>query len=88
MVLQDTWLFHGTIRDNIAYGREGATFDEIVKAAKAAQAHHFIKTLPEGYDTMINEDASNISEGQKQLLTIARVILVDPAIGILFLIRL
>ena len=83
MVLQDTWLFHGTIRDNIAYGREGATFDEIVKAAKAAQAHHFIKTLPEGYDTMINEDASNISEGQKQLLTIARVILADPAILIL-----
>lgn len=83
MVLQDTWLFHGTIRDNIAYGREGATFDEIVKAAKAAQAHHFIKTLPEGYDTMINEDASNISEGQKQLLTIARVILADPRILIL-----
>ncbi|HHX27104.1 MAG TPA: ABC transporter ATP-binding protein [Firmicutes bacterium] len=83
MVLQDTWLFHGTIRDNIAYGREGATFDEVVKAAKAAQAHHFIKTLPEGYDTMINEDASNISEGQKQLLTIARVILADPAILIL-----
>ena len=83
MVLQDTWLFHGTIRDNIAYGREGATFNEVVKAAKAAQAHHFIKTLPEGYDTMINEDASNISEGQKQLLTIARVILADPAILIL-----
>jgi len=83
MVLQDTWLFHGTIRDNIAYGREGATLDEIVKAAKAAQAHHFIKTLPEGYDTMINEDASNISEGQKQLLTIARVILADPMILIL-----
>ena len=64
MVLQDTWLFHGTIRDNIAYGREGATLDEIVMAAKAAQADHFIKTLPEGYDTMLNEDASNISQGQ------------------------
>ena len=83
MVLQDTWLFHGTIRDNIAYGREGATLDEIVMAAKAAQADHFIKTLPEGYDTMLNEDASNISQGQKQLLTIARVILADPAILIL-----
>jgi ATP-binding cassette subfamily B multidrug efflux pump len=83
MVLQDTWLFHGTIRDNIAYGREGATFDEIVKAAKAAQAHHFIKTLPNGYETMINEDASNISEGQKQLLTISRVILANPQILIL-----
>lgn len=83
MVLQDTWLFNGTIRDNIAYGREGATFDEIVEAAKAAQAHHFIMTLPEGYETVIDEDASNISEGQKQLLTIARVILADPAILIL-----
>jgi ATP-binding cassette subfamily B multidrug efflux pump len=83
MVLQDTWLFYGTMRDNIAYGREGATRDEIVKAAKAAQAHHFIETLPEGYDTMLNEDASNISEGQKQLLTIARVILADPAVLIL-----
>ena len=83
MVLQDTWLFHGTIRDNVAYGREGATLDEIVMAAKAAQADHFIKTLPEGYDTMLNEDASNISQGQKQLLTIARVILADPAILIL-----
>ena len=83
MVLQDTWLFHGTIKDNIAYGREGATLDEIVMAAKAAQADHFIKTLPEGYDTMLNEDASNISQGQKQLLTIARVILADPAILIL-----
>ncbi|MDW7674346.1 MAG: ABC transporter ATP-binding protein [Bacillota bacterium] len=83
MVLQDTWLFNGTIRDNIAYGREGATEEEIVKAAKAANADHFIRTLPEGYDTILNEEASNISQGQKQLLTIARAILADPAIMIL-----
>ncbi|NTV90292.1 MAG: ABC transporter ATP-binding protein [Clostridiales bacterium] len=83
MVLQDTWLFNGTIRDNIAYGREGATEDEIVRAAKAAHADHFIRTLPEGYNTILNEDASNISQGQKQLLTIARAILSDPAILIL-----
>ncbi|AUW93955.1 ABC transporter [Sulfobacillus thermotolerans] len=83
MVLQDTWLFNGTIRDNIGYGREGATDAEIVEAAKAAQADHFIRTLPEGYDTVLNEEASNISQGQKQLLTIARAILADPAILIL-----
>jgi ATP-binding cassette subfamily B protein len=83
MVLQDTWLFNGTIRDNIAYGREGATEEEIVQAAKAAHADHFIRTLPEGYDTVLNEEASNISQGQKQLLTIARAILADPAILIL-----
>jgi ATP-binding cassette subfamily B protein len=83
MVLQDTWLFNGTIRDNIAYGREGASKDEIVRAAKAAHADHFIRTLPEGYDTVLNEEASNISQGQKQLLTIARAILADPAILIL-----
>ncbi|MFM1651061.1 ABC transporter ATP-binding protein [Brevibacillus sp. B_LB10_24] len=83
MVLQDTWLFNGTIRDNIAYGREGATEEEVVQAAKAAHADHFIRTLPDGYDTVLNEEASNISQGQKQLLTIARAILADPAILIL-----
>lgn len=83
MVLQDTWLFNGTIRDNIAYGRLGATDEEVVEAAKAAYADHFIRTLPEGYDTVLNEEAANISQGQKQLLTIARAILADPAILIL-----
>ena len=83
MVLQDTWLFNGTIRENIAYGREGATNDEILQAAKAAHADHFIRTLPDGYDTILNEEVSNISQGQKQLLTIARAILADPAILIL-----
>ncbi|OPY57404.1 MAG: putative ABC transporter ATP-binding protein [Pelotomaculum sp. PtaU1.Bin035] len=83
MVLQDTWLFNGTIWDNIAYGREGATEEEIINAAKAANADHFIKTLPDGYGTILNEEASNISQGQKQLLTIARAILADPAILIL-----
>ncbi|PYE50848.1 ABC transporter ATP-binding protein [Paenibacillus barcinonensis] len=83
MVLQDTWLFNGTIRDNIAYGREGATEEEVVKAAVAAHADHFIRTLPDGYDTILNEEASNISQGQKQLLTIARAILANPSIMIL-----
>ncbi|WP_458120969.1 ABC transporter ATP-binding protein [Paenibacillus sp. Z6-24] len=83
MVLQDTWLFGGTIRDNIAYGREHATEAEIVQAAEAARADHFIRTLPEGYDTVLNEEASNISQGQKQLLTIARAILANPSILIL-----
>ncbi|MBM6385460.1 MAG: ABC transporter ATP-binding protein [Paenibacillus sp.] len=83
MVLQDTWLFNGTIRDNIAYGREGATEVEVVKAADAAHADHFIRTLPDGYDTVLNEEASNISQGQKQLLTIARAILANPSILIL-----
>lgn len=83
MVLQDTWLFNGTIRDNIAYGREGATDEEVVRAAKMAYADHFIRTLPGGYNTVLNEEASNISQGQKQLLTIARAILADPAILIL-----
>lgn len=83
MVMQDTWLFHGTIRENIAYGRDGATDDEIVAAAKAAYADHFIRTLPDGYDTVLNEEASNLSQGQKQLLTIARALLADPAILIL-----
>ncbi|MEO5953073.1 MAG: ABC transporter ATP-binding protein [Chloroflexia bacterium] len=83
MVLQDTWLFNGTIRDNIAYGRPGATEEEIVNAAKTAHADHFIRTLPDGYDTILNEEASNISQGQKQLLAIARAVLADPAILIL-----
>jgi ATP-binding cassette subfamily B protein len=83
MVLQDTWLFNGTIRDNIAYGRQDATEEEIVCAAQTAHADHFIRTLPDGYDTVLNEEASNISQGQKQLLTIARAVLADPAILIL-----
>lgn len=83
MVLQDTWLFNGTIMENIAYGREGATEEEVIQASRAAHAHHFIKTLPDGYNTLLNEEASNISQGQKQLLTIARAILADPAILIL-----
>lgn len=83
MVLQDTWLFSGTIRDNIAYGREGASETEVVQAAKAAQADHFIRTLPDNYGTVINEEATNLSQGQKQLLTIARAFLADPAILIL-----
>src|SRR5260221_5386283 len=83
MVLQDTWLFSGTIRENIAYGREDASDEAIVNAAKAAQADHFIRTLPDNYQTPINEEASNLSQGQKQLLTIARAVLADPAILIL-----
>lgn len=83
MVLQDTWLFNGTIRDNLAYGKTGATEEEIVEAAKTAHADHFIRTLPDGYDTVLNEEASNISQGQKQLLTIARAVLADPPIMIL-----
>ena len=83
MVFQDTWLFNGTIMENIAYGREGATEEEVLQATRTAHAHHFIKTLPDGYNTILNEEASNISQGQKQLLTIARAILADPAILIL-----
>ena len=83
MVLQDTWLFHGTIRDNIRYGKLDATDEEVEAAAKAAYVNHFIQTLPEGYDTEINEDASNISQGQRQLLTIARAILADRRMLIL-----
>ncbi|KJS22040.1 MAG: ABC transporter [Clostridiaceae bacterium BRH_c20a] len=83
MVLQDAWLFNGTIRDNIAYGREGATDEDVFWAAKAANADYFIRTLPEGYNTILNEEASNISQGQKQLITIARAILADPAVLIL-----
>ncbi len=83
MVLQDAWLFNGTIQANIAYGREDATEEEIIQATKAAFADHFIRTLPLGYNTILNEEASNISQGQKQLLTIARAFLADPEILIL-----
>ena len=83
MVLQDTWLFNGTIMDNLRYGRLDATDEEVKEAAKAAHVHSFIKTLPHGYDMELNEEASNISQGQKQLLTIARAILADPKILIL-----
>ncbi|ALS79634.1 ABC transporter [Planococcus kocurii] len=83
MVLQDTWLFNGTIRDNIGYGKTGATEEEIRAAAEAAHADHFIRTLPDGYDTILNQEVSNISQGQKQLLTIARAILADPPMMIL-----
>jgi ATP-binding cassette, subfamily B, multidrug efflux pump len=83
MVLQDTWLFKGSIKENIAYGREKATEEEILQAAQVAYADHFIRTLPDGYDTILNEEASNISQGQKQLLTITRAILANPTILIL-----
>ncbi|MEG2507350.1 MAG: ABC transporter ATP-binding protein [Longicatena sp.] len=83
MVLQDTWLFSGSIYDNIRYGRLDARKDEIINAAKAANVHHFIRTLPDGYDSVINEEANNISQGEKQLLTIARAILKNPQIMIL-----
>lgn len=83
MVLQDTWLFHGTIYDNIRYGRIDARRDEVIEAAKQANVHHFIRTLPDGYDMIVNEEANNISQGEKQLLTIARAILKNPPIMIL-----
>ncbi|MBC1435363.1 ABC transporter ATP-binding protein [Listeria rocourtiae] len=83
MVLQDTWLFNGTIAENIAYGRDNVTTEEVVAAAEAAYADEFIRRLPDGYDTILNEEGSNISQGQKQLLTIARAILSDPSILIL-----
>ncbi len=83
MVLQDTWLFGGTIRENIAYGREDATEDEVVAAAQAAHVDHFVRTMPEGYDTVIGDDAANLSQGERQLLTIARAFLADPPILIL-----
>lgn len=83
MVLQDTWLFGGSIKDNIKYGKTDATDEEVIEAAKAAHVHHFIQTLPNGYDMLLNEESSNVSQGQKQLLTIARVILANPKILIL-----
>lgn len=83
MVLQDTWLFKGTIMENIRYGRLDATDEEVIAAAKAAHAHRFIQTLPGGYQMELNEDASNVSQGQKQLLTIARAILADNPVLIL-----
>ncbi len=83
MVLQDTWLFHGTIMENIRYGRLDATDEEVIQAAKAAHVHRFVQTLPGGYNMELNEEASNVSQGQKQLLTIARAILADPKILIL-----
>ena len=83
MVLQDTWLYNGTIKDNIRYGNLNATDEEVIAAAKAAQVHHFVKTLPGGYDMVLNEEASNVSQGQKQLLTIARAILSNPKVLIL-----
>lgn len=83
MVLQESWLFTGTIADNIAYGKEGADREEIIKAAKEARANSFIKRMPQGYDTMLDEEGGNLSQGQKQLLTIARVMLIDPPVLIL-----
>jgi ATP-binding cassette subfamily B protein len=83
MVLQDTWLFHGTVRENIAYGRLDAAEGEIMAAAEAAHVDHFVRTLPDGYDTVIDDDATNLSAGEKQLLTIARAFLADPPILIL-----
>ena len=83
MVLQDTWLFEGTVFDNIAYGKEGVTLEDVIRAAKAAHIHGFIKRLPNGYDTVLSEDGINISKGQKQLLTIARAMLLDSKMLIL-----
>jgi ATP-binding cassette subfamily B protein len=83
MVLQDTWLFNGTIMENIRYGREDVSDDEVIAAAKAAHAHHFVRALPNGYQMMLNEESSNISAGQKHLLTIARAFLVNPPMLIL-----
>jgi ATP-binding cassette subfamily B protein len=83
MVLQDTWLFRGTVRENIAYGTPGATMDDVVAAAKKAHAHKFIEQLPQGYDTLLGEDGGSLSQGQRQLLCIARVMLADPTILLL-----
>ena len=83
MVLQDAWLFSGTIRENIAYGKEGATEEQIQAAAEAAHVDHFVRTLPEGYDTQLDDDSANVSQGERQLLTIARAFLADPEILIL-----
>jgi len=83
MVLQDTWLYNGTIMENIRYGRMAATDEEVIAAARAARVDHFVRTLPEGYNLVLNEETSNISQGQMQLMTIARAFLVDPTILIL-----
>ena len=83
MVLQDTWLFGGTIRDNIAYGRPGASQAEILAAAKAAYVDRFVQSLPDGYDTVLDEESSNLSTGQKQLMTIARAFIAEPSLLIL-----
>jgi ATP-binding cassette, subfamily B, multidrug efflux pump len=83
MVLQDAWLFEGTIEDNIAYGRDGATHEEILEAARATHVDHFVRTLPDGYDTLLSDEGGNVSAGEKQLLTIARAFLSEPAILIL-----
>jgi ATP-binding cassette subfamily B protein len=83
MVLQDTWLYNGTIMENIRYGRSNATDEQVIAAAKTAHADHFVRTLPDGYNLMLNEEASNVSQGEMQLLTIARAILADPRILIL-----
>jgi ATP-binding cassette subfamily B protein len=83
MVLQDTWLFGGSIRDNIAYGAENATEAQVLEAAKAAHVDHFVRILPDGYDTVLDDEATNVSAGERQLLTIARAFLADPAILIL-----
>src|SRR5699024_9913925 len=84
MVLQDTWLLNGTIRDNIAYGKKDANEEEVIQAAKTAYVDEFIRKLPKGYDTILNEQATNISQGERQLITIARSILADPAMMILY----
>jgi ATP-binding cassette subfamily B multidrug efflux pump len=83
MVVQDTWLYNDTIMENIRYGWTGASDDAVISAAKAARVDHFVRTLPEGYDLVLNEEVTNISQGQKQLLTIARAILIDPKMLIL-----
>jgi ATP-binding cassette subfamily B protein len=83
MVLQDTWLFHGTVFENIAYGKEGATLEEVQRVAKAARIHSYISHLPEGYDTVLSDDGINISKGQRQLITIARAMLSDAPMLIL-----
>ena len=83
MVLQDTWMYNDTILENIRYGQSGASDETVIEAAKAAHVDHFVRTLPEGYDLVLNEEATNISQGQKQLLTIARAIVIDPTMLIL-----
>jgi ATP-binding cassette subfamily B protein len=83
MVLQDTWLYNGTVMENVRYGRSDATDEEVIAAARAAHVDHFVRTLPDGYNMMLNEETTNISQGQMQLMTIARAILTDPTVLIL-----